>query len=87
MTKNIAFPPWPPRSCWPPCPPRIRHIAPGHRHHQADFQPRGQATLDRLAEDGVQAICNRTGNKPPEDIAKRLEADQWPASSIPPTAS
>ena len=38
-----------------------------------DFQPRGQADLDRLAEDGVQAICNRTGNKPPESIAKRLE--------------
>lgn len=49
-----------------------------------DFQPRGQADLDRLAEDGVQAICNRTGNKPPEAIAKTLEADQmasvrWPA--------
>ena len=41
-----------------------------------DFQPRGQATLDRLAEDGLQAICNRTGNKPPEYIAKRMEADQ-----------
>ncbi len=41
-----------------------------------DFQPRGQASLDRLAEDGVQAVCNRTGNKPPEQIAKRLEADQ-----------
>ncbi len=41
-----------------------------------DFQPRGQATLDRLAEDGLQAICNRTGNKPPENIAKQMEADQ-----------
>lgn len=49
-----------------------------------DFKPRGQASLDRLAEDGVQAICNRTGNHPPESIAKALEADQmatvkWPA--------
>ncbi|MFN4147970.1 MAG: sulfur oxidation c-type cytochrome SoxX [Rhodocyclaceae bacterium] len=49
-----------------------------------DFEPRGQADMDRLAEDGVQAICNRTGNKPPEAIAKVLEADQmtgvqWPA--------
>lgn len=48
-----------------------------------DFKPRGQADLDRLAEDGVQAICNRTGNKPPEAITKTLEADQmasiqWP---------
>ncbi|NWG31789.1 MAG: sulfur oxidation c-type cytochrome SoxX [Rhodocyclaceae bacterium] len=51
---------------------------------QKDFKPRGQADLDRLAEDGVQAICNRTGNHPPEALAKTLEADQmasvkWPA--------
>ena len=31
-----------------------------------DFQPRGQASIDRLAEDGLQLICNRTDNKPPE---------------------
>lgn len=43
---------------------------------EKDFQPRGQASLDRLAEDGLQAVCNRTGNKPPEYIAKRLEGDQ-----------
>ena len=41
-----------------------------------DFQPRGQADLDRLAEDGLQAICNRTGNNPAPENAKRLEADQ-----------
>ena len=41
-----------------------------------DFQPRGQASLDRLAEDGLQAVCNRSANKPPEYIAKQLEADQ-----------
>ena len=41
-----------------------------------DFQPRGQAGLDRLAEDGVQAICNRTGNKPPDYIEKAMTADQ-----------
>jgi sulfur-oxidizing protein SoxX len=43
---------------------------------QKDFKPRGQADLDRLAEDGVHAICNRTGNAPPAEIAKVLEADQ-----------
>ncbi len=48
-----------------------------------DFQPRGQASLDRLAEDGLQAICNRTENKPPEYIAKRLEADQLAAVKYP----
>ncbi|MBI3096209.1 MAG: sulfur oxidation c-type cytochrome SoxX [Rhodocyclales bacterium] len=41
-----------------------------------DFQARGQASIDRLAEDGLQLICNRTGNKPPEYIAKQMEADQ-----------
>ncbi len=48
-----------------------------------DFQPRGQASLDRLAEDGVQAICNRTGNKPPEYIVKRMEADQMAGVKFP----
>jgi sulfur-oxidizing protein SoxX len=43
---------------------------------KADFKPRGQASLDRLAEDGVQAICNRTGNNPREYITKTLESDQ-----------
>ena len=51
---------------------RAKAIATFHK----DFQPRGQASIDRLAEDGLQMICNRTGNKPPEYIAKRMEADQ-----------
>jgi len=41
-----------------------------------DFQERGQASLDRLAEDGLQTVCNRSGNSPPDYIATRLEADQ-----------
>ncbi|MGH8696741.1 MAG: sulfur oxidation c-type cytochrome SoxX [Burkholderiales bacterium] len=41
-----------------------------------DFKSRGIATVDRLDEDGVQAICNRSDDKPPEGIAKRLEGDQ-----------
>ncbi len=41
-----------------------------------DFEPRGQADLDRLAEDGLQAICNRTGNDPKGGIVKVIEADQ-----------
>lgn len=48
-----------------------------------DFQPRGQADLDRLAEDGVQAICNRTGNNPSGDIVKTLEADQLAGVKLP----
>lgn len=48
-----------------------------------DFKPRGQADLDRLVEDGVQAVCNRTGNHPPEAIAKQLEADQLASVKFP----
>jgi sulfur-oxidizing protein SoxX len=48
-----------------------------------DFQPRGQASLDRLAEDGLQAICNRSGNKPPKKIAERMEADQLAGVKFP----
>jgi len=51
---------------------------------QRDFKARGSATLNLLVEDGVQAICNRTDDKPPQEIAQRLEQDQlagirWPA--------
>ena len=49
-----------------------------------DFKPRGITTLDLLAEDGVQAVCNRSDDKPPKEVAQRLEQDQlaairWPA--------
>jgi sulfur-oxidizing protein SoxX len=48
-----------------------------------DFQPRGQAGVDRLTEDGLQTVCNRTGNKPPESIAKQMEADQLATVKFP----
>ena len=41
-----------------------------------DFRPRGVATLDRINEDGVQAVCNRTHGTPPKEVAERLEQDQ-----------
>ena len=49
-----------------------------------DFRAKGQAGADRVQQDGVQSICNLTNDKPPEAVAKRLEADQmagvkWPA--------
>jgi len=49
-----------------------------------DFKPRGITTLDLLVEDGVQAVCNRSDDKPPRELAQRLEQDQlagikWPA--------
>jgi L-cysteine S-thiosulfotransferase len=49
-----------------------------------DFHSKGIAKKERLDEDGVLAICNRTGDKPPKEVSGRLEQDQlaaiqWPA--------
>ena len=49
-----------------------------------DFKSRGIASIDRVNQDGVQMLCNRTHDKPPKDIAAQLEKDQlagirWPA--------
>ncbi len=41
-----------------------------------DFKTKGIATADRVHEDGLQAICNRTADNPPKEIAARLERDQ-----------
>lgn len=51
---------------------------------RADMQSRGIATADRAQEDGLQAVCNRTGNNPPKAIAEQMQQDQlatvkWPA--------
>ncbi len=43
---------------------------------QRDFHPRGQATMDRVVQDGLQRICTESGDKPPAGLAKALEADQ-----------
>ena len=48
-----------------------------------DFQAKGIAGTDRLVQDGVQAICNRSGNKPAESIAKVLQADQLTTIKLP----
>lgn len=48
-----------------------------------DFKAKGIATTDRLHEDGVQAICNRSGDNPPKDIAARLEKDQLDSVKYP----
>jgi sulfur-oxidizing protein SoxX len=41
-----------------------------------DFQARGIATLDRLEQDELQRICTQYSNKPPPEVAKRVEAAQ-----------
>jgi len=43
---------------------------------QRDFHARGQATMDRVVQDGLQRICTETHDKPPAQVAKTLEADQ-----------
>lgn len=43
---------------------------------QRDFHARGQATMDRVVQDGLQRICTETGDQPPAAVAKALEADQ-----------
>jgi len=42
---------------------------------QRDFHARGQATMDRLAQDAVQRVCTETQNRPPAELTKSLEAD------------
>lgn len=41
-----------------------------------DFHAKGIAGKDRLNEDGLQAVCNRSDNNPPKAIAERLQRDQ-----------
>ena len=48
-----------------------------------DFKPRGQATMDRVLQDGLQRLCTETGNNPPAEVAKALEADQMKSIAFP----
>jgi len=48
-----------------------------------DFHARGIAGMDRLNEDGLQALCNRSRNQPPKEIAERMERDQIEAIKYP----
>jgi sulfur-oxidizing protein SoxX len=51
---------------------------------QRDFHARGIAGMDRLNEDSVQAACNKSQDNPPQELAAKLEKEQfaaikWPA--------
>jgi sulfur-oxidizing protein SoxX len=50
---------------------------------QRDLHPRGQATMDRLSQDGVQRVCTETRDRPPAEVAKALEADQMKTIAYP----
>lgn len=48
-----------------------------------DFHARGIAGMDRLNQDGLQALCNRSHNDPPKPVAERLQQDQLDAIKYP----
>jgi L-cysteine S-thiosulfotransferase len=50
---------------------------------QRDFQARGQATMDRVVQDGLQRVCTDTHDRPPSDLARQLEADQMKTIDFP----
>jgi L-cysteine S-thiosulfotransferase len=50
---------------------------------QRDFHARGQAGMDRVVQDGVQRVCTESNDRPPAELAKRLEADQLKTIAFP----
>ena len=50
---------------------------------QRDFMPRGQATMERVVQDGVQRVCTESDDRPPAALAKQLEADQMKTIAFP----
>ena len=41
-----------------------------------DFHAKSIAGMERLNEDGLQALCNRSHNQPSRSVAERLQQDQ-----------
>ena len=50
---------------------------------QRDFHARGQATMDRVVQDGVQRVCTESNDRPPAALAKQMEADQLRTIAFP----
>ena len=50
---------------------------------QRDFHARGQATMDRVVQDGVQRVCTESNDRPPAELAKQMEADQIKTIAFP----
>jgi sulfur-oxidizing protein SoxX len=50
---------------------------------QRDFHARGQATMDRVVQDGLQRVCTETRDRPPGDLARQLESDQMKTIAFP----
>jgi L-cysteine S-thiosulfotransferase len=51
--------------------------------HLRDFQTRGMAKKDLVAQDAVQRLCTVTNDRPPAELAKQLEADQMKTIAFP----
>src|SRR5713226_1692848 len=43
---------------------------------KTSFKSRGQATIDRLNQDEVQALCSKYKGEPPEDARQEIEKSQ-----------
>ena len=41
-----------------------------------DFHARGQATMERVPQDGLQRLCTESNDRPPADLARAMEGDQ-----------
>jgi len=50
---------------------------------QRDFHPRGQATMDRVTQDGVQRVCTQSHDEPPAQLASALQAEQMKTIRFP----
>jgi L-cysteine S-thiosulfotransferase len=48
-----------------------------------DFHARGQATMDRIPQDGLQRVCTESDDQPPAALAKQIEADQMKTIVLP----
>ncbi|HUN68835.1 MAG TPA: sulfur oxidation c-type cytochrome SoxX [Burkholderiales bacterium] len=48
-----------------------------------DFHARGQATMDRVEQDGLQRLCTESHDQPPAPLAKQLQADQMKTIAFP----
>jgi L-cysteine S-thiosulfotransferase len=48
-----------------------------------DFHARGSAGMDRLVEDSVQAACNKHRDNPPQEVADRLQKEQFATIKFP----
>jgi L-cysteine S-thiosulfotransferase len=50
---------------------------------ERDLHGRGQASMDRVVQDGLQRLCTQSRDKPPAEVAKALEADQMKTLAFP----